>query len=200
MSWTYCFAKPAVLKKVEPNQNGTIPKSSTVHALVSMLHSWSGSTDGNGGSTRVMLFDFRMAFDLIDHHLLLQKLKAYDLPQWTIDWIKDFLTCRKQRVKLNYDCYSEWEPVTAGVPQGTKLGPWLFTIMVNDLVIPTSDMWKFVDDSTLSEAIKKGDTSYIQNEVDHFTIQAKANKFQLNEGKCKELRIGFNRNTLHYSN
>jgi hypothetical protein len=109
-----------------------------------MLHSWSVSIDGNGGSTRVMLFDSRKAFDLIDHHLLLQKLKTYDLPQWTIDWIKDFLTCRNS--------------------------PWLFTIMINDLVIPTSDMWKFVDDSTLSEAIKKGDTTYIQNEIDQFTI------------------------------
>jgi hypothetical protein len=70
--------------------------------------------------------------------------------------------------------------------------------MINDLVIPTSDMWKFVDDSTLSESIKKGDTSYIQNEVDQFTIQGKANKFQLNQGKCKELRIGFNLNTPQF--
>jgi hypothetical protein len=108
----HCFVKLAVLEKVDPNQYGTIPNSSTIHALVSMLHSWSRSTDGNGGSTRVMLFDFRKAFDLIDHHLLLQKLETYDLPQWTIDWIKEFLTFRKQRVKLNYDCYSEWESVT----------------------------------------------------------------------------------------
>ena len=70
--------------------------------------------------------------------------------------------------------------------------------MINDLEIPTFDMWKFVDDSTLSETIRKGDTSYIQNEVDKFTNQALANKFQLNEGKCKELRIGFNRNTTKF--
>ena len=70
--------------------------------------------------------------------------------------------------------------------------------MINDLVIPTSDMWKFVDDSTLSEAIRKGDISYIQKAVDQFTTQANANKFQLNERKCKELRICFNRNTPQF--
>ena len=74
------FVKPAVLKKIDPNQYGTIPKSSTVQALVSMFHKWNRSTDGNGGTTRVTLFDFRKAFYLIDHHLLIQKLKTYDLP------------------------------------------------------------------------------------------------------------------------
>ncbi len=70
--------------------------------------------------------------------------------------------------------------------------------MINDLEIPTSDMWKFADDSTLLESIRKGDTSYIQNEVYQFTTQSLADKFQLNEGKCKELRIGFNRNTTQF--
>ena len=154
------FTKPAVLKRIDRNQYGMIPNSSTFHALVSMTLSWSELTDGNGGSTRVILFDFRKAVDLVNHYLLLEKLKTYDLPQWTIDWIKDFLTCRK-RVKLNQDCYSEWEPVTAGVAQGTKLGLWLFTKMINDLVIPTPQMWKFVDDPTLSEVIKKRDASNI---------------------------------------
>ncbi len=68
------FVKPAVLQNVDPNQYGTIPSSSTVQALISMLHTWSKSTDGNGGTRRVMLFDFRKAFNLIDHHLLVQKL------------------------------------------------------------------------------------------------------------------------------
>ncbi len=57
-------------------------------------------------------------------------------------------------------------------------------------------MWKFVDDSTFSETIRIGDTSYIQNYK--FTIQALANKFQLNKGKCKELPIEFNRSTTQF--
>ena len=68
------FVKPAVLKKIDPNQYGTVLKSNTTQALVSMLHSWNSSTDGNGATTRVVLFDFKKAFDLIDHHILIAKL------------------------------------------------------------------------------------------------------------------------------
>jgi hypothetical protein len=107
-----------------------------------MLHFLNASTDGNGATTRVILFDYKKAFDLIGHRLLLNKLATYDIPQWTLEWITDFLTCRKQRVKLSADCYSEWELIPAGVPQGTKLGPWLFVVIVNDLDIPTSKLWR----------------------------------------------------------
>ena len=65
-----------------------------------MLHSWNKSTDGNGATVRVMLFDFRKAFDLIDHHILLEKLKKYDIPKSILHWIMDFLTDRCQRVKV----------------------------------------------------------------------------------------------------
>jgi hypothetical protein len=68
------FVKPAVLKKIDPNQYGTLPKSSPTEALRSMLHFLNASTDGNGATTRVILFDCRKAFDLIDHRVLLNKL------------------------------------------------------------------------------------------------------------------------------
>ena len=82
----------------------------------SMVHSWTKHTDGTGSTVRVVLFDYRKAFDLIDHKLLVRKLLALDLPVGVSLWIIDFLTARTQRVKLGEDCLSEWRNVPAGVP------------------------------------------------------------------------------------
>ena len=66
--------KPAVLERIDQAQFGTVPKSCTTHALISMLDTWLKNTDGSGSTTRVTLFDFRKAFDLIDHNILAKKL------------------------------------------------------------------------------------------------------------------------------
>ena len=185
------YVKPAVLAKVDPRQFGTIPGSSTTEALISMTHAWNCATDGNGATVRAVLFDFKKAFDLIDHGILVQKLRLFDIHEAVVSWITDFLCCRKQRVKLGQDCFSEWRDVPAGLPQGTKLGPWLFIIMINDLDIPGFDLWKYVDDSTISETILKRQASNIQTAVDTFASRAASDTFQLNETKCKEMRICF---------
>ena len=193
------YVKPAVLIKIKSTQFGSIPKSSTTQALISMIHTWSKYTDGTGSTVRVVVFDFRKAFDLIDHNILVRKLKDLNIPHNIVSWIVDFLKCRKQRVKLSQDCKSEWKNVPAGVPQGTKLGPWLFVLMIDDIDTTNTDLWKYVDDTTAAEMVEKGETSKIQNIVNELTEKTYRNKFQFNEKKCKELRISFTKNHPEYA-
>ena len=65
------------------NQYGCIPNSSTTHALVNLVHNWSQATDGTGTGTgtgadvRVRALDYRKAFDLIDHNILITLYPNY---------------------------------------------------------------------------------------------------------------------------
>ena len=78
------FVRFPVLKKIDKKQYGTIPKSCTTRALVSMIHNWHVSSHGNAAAIRVVLFDFRKAFDLINHNILVRKLSDYDIPNHTL--------------------------------------------------------------------------------------------------------------------
>ena len=65
--------------------------------------------------------------------------------------------------------------VRSGVPQGTKLGPWLYILMINDLTTIRTKPWKFVDDTTLSEVVHKGKPSSIQKPVDEVQEWTRSN-------------------------
>ena len=71
-----------------------------------MVHTdWAKETDGNGNTVRTILIDYRKAFDLIDHTILVDKLCKLYLPTRIINWIIDFLSGRCQRVKLANGCF-----------------------------------------------------------------------------------------------
>ena len=82
------------------------------------------------------------------------------------------------------------------MPQGTKLGSWLFILLINDLNISQGSLWKYVDDSATSEIILKNRTSKAQELVDEVICWSDDNKMHLNAEKCKELRISFNVNPV----
>ena len=193
------YLRPSILKKIGDNQFEAIPKSSTTHALISLVHSWAKHTDGTGSTVRVVLVDYRKAFDLIDHALLAGKLLALDTPVGVSFWTMDFLTDRTQRVKLGEDSLSEWRNVPAGVPQGTKLGPWLFILMIDDINTSNSNLWKYVDDTTIAECVHKKEGSRIQSDVEELIAKSNQNKFQLNESRWKELRISFAKSAADFA-
>ncbi|RMX61299.1 hypothetical protein pdam_00023566 [Pocillopora damicornis] len=97
---------------------------------------------GTRSTVRVILFDYRKAFDLIDHVLLAGKLPALDIPVGVLFWIIDLLTDRTQRVKLGEDCLSKWRNVPAEVPEGTKLRPWLFILMITNINTSNTNLWR----------------------------------------------------------
>ena len=108
--------------------------SSSVDALISLPHSLYADTDGNGKTMRVFLLDFSKAFDRINYKILISKMRKLDINESITNWLIDFLSGRKQRVKIS-GVFSDWLPVNGSVPQGTVLGSILFLIMVNDLVV-----------------------------------------------------------------
>ena len=76
--------------------------------------------------------DLSKAFDVIQHDLLLAKLKAYEVGEGSCKLLKNYLSGRQQRVKIG-DTFSNWAGITRGVPQVSVLEQMFFNIFINDL-------------------------------------------------------------------
>ena len=137
--------------------------------------------------------DLSKAFDSLNHKLLITKLKAYGLDSNSVTFMKDYLTNRLQRCKIN-NSFSGWEKVLKGVPQGSILGPLLFNIFINDIFLSLQkcDLANYADDSTLYTSDKS--VSNIMNSLSHdFTILSQwfYNNFMvLNPDKCSFMLLG----------
>ena len=88
--------------------------------------------------------------------------------------------------------FSDWLDVPTGMPQGTRLGPWLFLAMINDLRLPKEfHMRKFANDTTVSEVVPPSKHNTLQQEADF--IHDWSQYLQLNPIRCKEIRTCFKR-------
>ena len=79
-----------------------------------------------------IFLDLSMAFDTLDHNVLLSKLDYYGIKDIALDWFKSYLTNRTQYVDCN-GISSSIRKIETGVPQGSILGPLLFIIYMNDI-------------------------------------------------------------------
>ena len=103
-----------------------------------------------GGVFGALLTDLSKAFDCIPHDLIIAKLEAYGFQTDVLNLVYDYLSNRKQRVKIN-GTFSSWKNVEYGVPQGSILGPLLFNIHLCDLFhfLEDLDIASYADDTTI---------------------------------------------------
>ena len=167
-------------------------------ALLELFDAWAKASDSGGTQIRILLLDFRKAFDLIDHNILLAKLTSYGVPAVLLRWIHAFLQDRKQCIKIGMNATSAWGKVHGGVPQGTKLGPLLFITMINDmeLLLPAV---KYVDDTTMYDIQRSPTAGKLQCDALQEAAIAvhkwtQANNMVLNPEKTKELFVCFSKN------
>ena len=178
-----------ILPHIDPYQFGNVKKCSTTHALIYLIHQWLAATDASGSVVCACMVDFSKAFDRIDHSILIKKLQVLNVHPCLINWCTDFLHCRYLRVKAGLN-KSSWKSIHAGVPKGTKLGPLLFLVMINDLKL-YFPLYKYVDDCTLYGTVRKPYISEIQKDLNDLNDWTKNNYMQLNVKKTKELQISF---------
>lgn len=129
-------------------QSGFRDSDNTVYQLIRMYNDWTFTLDKHQ-STGVIFLDLRKAFDRVWHQGLLSKLHNYGFQGSLHTWLTNYLTGRQQRVVINGQ-YSEWKTITAGVPQGSILGPLMFLVYINDLPeVISSNTNMFADDTSI---------------------------------------------------
>ena len=118
-----------------------------------------------GSASDVVHMDFVKAFHKVPYGRLLRKVKSQGIQGEVSNWIQNWLLDRSQRVVVE-SCFSNWRPVTSGVPQGSVLGPLLFVIYMNDLDENIGGMVsKFADDTKIG-GIVDSEESYLQLQWD----------------------------------
>jgi len=183
------FSKNSLMSE---NQHAYRKNHSTCTALLHMVDDWYHSID-QGKLVGAIFLDFSAAFDLVDHNCLLSKLACYGFDESTTKWMASYLTGREQCVHIN-GTNSSFKELPCGVPQGSCLGPLLFTIYTNDLPLAitqaTADM--YADDTSAYICAPSIETisHNLQTEVNNICSWVRVNRLFLNTSKTKCIVLG----------
>ena len=111
--------------------------------------------------------------------------------QTNIPWICSFISDRQQCVRYIQEL-SDFKTLKGGLPQGTKMGPLGFQVIINDAASDAKvSVWKYVYDLTLADNATAGSNGNTQVDLDNFVNWSKVNNLTLNPSKCQGLQICF---------
>ena len=116
---------------IHPNHHAYRSNHNTTTALLQMYDGWLDSLE-NGSMAGVCFLDMSAAFDIVDHSLLISKLELYGFDSGLLAWVTSNLSERSQCVFID-GSLSKFLHVSHGVPQGSILGPLLYTLFTNEL-------------------------------------------------------------------
>ena len=174
-------------------QSGFRSGHSTETALTLMTERWlKAINDGNIVGT--IMIDFRKAFDLVDHELLIHKLSLYKCGTNFLKLMASYLKSRPQVVSV-HGKKSNIGEILSGVPQGSILGPLLFLVFINDLPLALSQKIfatdLYVDDTTFYDIQPDLETlrSNLQESLIILQRWCRQNGMLLNTGKTKVMLI-----------
>ena len=175
---------------------------SAADLLTSLNHQWL-SCINSGGAVRVLAVDIAGAFDKVSHIGVLHKLRAYGICGALHQWLTDYLAFRNLQAVVGGATSSTF-PVTAGVPQGSILGPTLFLIYVNDApeVLPRGVMpATYADDTTLFSLVANAvdaaeDCNALQAGTDALSTWGTTWRIQFEPTKSQAMTISRHRQPL----
>lgn len=179
-------------------QHGFRAGQSCETALASLIHDWAGTVDPSFVSIDALLLDFAKAFDTVPHNRLLHKIAHMGIHPLVENWIRGFLSGRQQKVVIS-GSESTWLPVTSGIPQGSVLGPLLFSIFINDIHENLSEGTRlnlFADDCIVYRPILgKEDCRLLQDDMDIVSNWSRKWLLRFNVGKCAHMRVSLRAQT-----
>ena len=179
---------------LDPYQSAYKPNHSCTTALLKICEDILESFDDSEAILLVLL-DFSKAFDTVNHRLLLEKLSILGFQKNSLDWIQSYLSGRKQRVKTDNDL-SGWLNIANGVPQGSILGPLLFTILVSDIrqYIHSGSYHSYADDLQIYIPMKpinvNSNIELINQDLENINNYCKRSALKINESKCYFMFLG----------
>ena len=167
-------------KILNDNQSGFRSGDSCINQLINITHDVFQSFDSNPSlEVRGVFLDISKAFDRVWHKGLLFKLKSNGIEGNLYNLIESFLCDRFQRVVLNGQ-NSKWEKISAGVPQGSILGPLLFLIYINDISENLeSNVKLFADDTSIFSVVFDPNSSARKLNNDLIKIQQWAYQWKM---------------------